>query len=250
MIGPQMTCFCPCRFVLGGATLRGDVTDRILTESQEHQDMIILHDVTDSLVTLTKRTIKGFKFAVKEFSFSYVLKCDDDTFVDVRRIASELQLRKNHKRLYWGFMIGNNGVIRYIGVYKETEWSLCDKYIPYALGGGYLLSRDLIELLVRNEPYLKHYKCEDVAVGVWLAPYNIERRHDSRFDTGSLPRGCKNVFLMSHKVGPEEMFAYYRSLQLEGQYCSWRTQWYYQNGYLYNWTALPSKCCFTQSGIP
>ena len=148
--------------------------------------------------------------------------------------------------VHWGIQC----IILYIGAYKETEWSLCDTYLPYALGGGYLLSRDLIELLVRNEPYLKHYKCEDVAVGVWLAPYNIERRHDSRFDTGSLPRGCKNVFLMSHKVGPEEMFAYYRSLQLEGQFCSWRTQWFYQNGYLYNWTALPSQCCLTQSGIP
>ena len=72
--------------------------------------MIILHDVTDSLLTLTRRTIKSFKFALKEFSFSYVLKCDDDMFVDLRRIASDLQLRKSH--------------IVYIGAYNASYCTL------------------------------------------------------------------------------------------------------------------------------
>ena len=176
--------------------LDGNTMDQLLKEAEEHKDIIILTDVTVSLQTLTKRTIKSFKFALEQFEFSYMLKCDDDTFVDVLRLASELQMRRDRTRLYWGFMSGKNAVIRYLpGAYKETEWSLCDLYMPYAFGGGYLLSRDLIQLLAQNEAHLKLYKCEDVAVGAWLAPYNIERRHDTRFDTEGRTRGCKSCLL-------------------------------------------------------
>ena len=231
--------------------LDGDTIDQLLREAEVHKDMIILPDVTDSLLTLTKRAIKSFKFALEQFEFSYVLKCDDDTFVDVLRLASELQLRRDQTRLYWGFMVGSGRVNRYLpGAYRETEWSVCDLYVPYALGGGYLLSRDLIQLLVLNEAHLKLYKCEDVAVGAWLAPYNIERRHDTRFDTEGKSRGCKSVLLISHKVSPTEMYTYYKSLQVEGLHCSWRTRSFYWNGYMYNWSALPSHCCSRRSGIP
>ena len=231
--------------------LDGNTMDQLLKEAEEHKDIIILPNVTDSLQTLTKRTIGSFKLAIEQFEFSYVLKCDDDTFVDVLRLASELQLRRDRTRLYWGFMSGKIRVTRYLPIaYKETEWSLCDLYMPYTNGGGYLLSRDLIQLLVQNEAHLKLYKCEDVAVGAWLAPYNIERRHDTRFDTEGRTRGCKSVFLISHKVSPSEMYTYYKSLQVEGLYCSWRTRSFYKNGYMYNWSASPSHCCSRQFGVP
>ena len=91
--------------------------------------------------------------------------------------------------------------IYFFGTYREESWFVCNKYMSYALGGGYVLSWDLVELLVQNEPHLNLYKAEDVSIGAWLAPYNIERKHDTRFNTESASRGCKDVFLISHKVG-------------------------------------------------
>lgn len=169
--------------------------------------------------------------------------------MDVNRIATELQFRKRRDRLYWGYM---NGAVRlyHFGVYSEKNWFICNKYTPYAQGGGYVLSRDLVELIVNKEEELKLYRCEDVAVGSWLAPFNIEWKHDSRFNTNTPSRGCKDPYLIIHKVSSSDMHYYHKSYQQEGKYCSWRTYWHSYSGYLYNWQRLPYDCCYRNPKLP
>lgn len=80
------------------------------------------------------------------------------------------------------------------GKWKESEWILCDRYLPYQvlsftkwrskrvsvnhkllqLGGGYVLAHDLVEYLGRNSKLFKIYKNEDVAVGAWLAGIDVK----------------------------------------------------------------------------
>ncbi len=84
---------------------------------------------------------------------------------------------------------------------------LCDRYLPYALGGGYVLSHDLVAYIAATADMFSFYNSEvsdllffassiphhreslpfpllqDVSVGTWLAPLNITRQHDIRFDT-------------------------------------------------------------------
>lgn len=237
------------RFVVGGDGLGLDLVKQLLSEAERFGDMIILDDITDSHLSLTGRTLDGFSHALENFRFKYIMKCDDDSFVDLPRVATELQRRQYHARFYWGYVMGYNR-IHFYGHYAEQEWSLCDRYLPYAVGGGYVLSRDLAELLMENRPYLKRYACEDVSVGVWLAPYNIERRHDTRFNTEARSRGCKNVFIVSHKVSPTDMYQMYESLQLDGTYCAGRTQWYSYDGFIYNWTTSNMNCCKRRYGVP
>ena len=145
------------RFVLGGSALSKGTLQLLQEESNKYQDIIILPAVTDSHTTLTQRTLYGFKCAYKNYRFEYVLKCDDDTFVDVLRVASELQKIHTKGRLYWGTFRGEGKILSF-GRYSETKWSICNAYFPYAFGGGYILSRDLIQLLVQNEPHLMQYK--------------------------------------------------------------------------------------------
>ena len=51
-------------------------------------------------------------------------------------------------------------------------------YVPFALGGGYILSADLITLLVHRRQYLAYHPNEDTAVASWIAAYSYERRND------------------------------------------------------------------------
>ena len=226
-----------------------DTVSLLFSEAERYGDMTILDEVRDSHFALTKRTIEGLQYALDNFRFKYVMKCDDDTFVDLPRVASELQRRQYHARFYWGYMMGFNHVHTY-GRYKETQWSLCDRYLSYAAGGGYIISRDLAEILVENRAYLNQYVCEDVSIGAWLSPYNIERRHDTRFNTEALSRGCKSIFLVSHKVSINEMFQLYEDLLKEGVFCVPGMQWSNNNGFLYNWTNNPAHCCRRKLGIP
>ena len=237
------------RFVVGGDRLGLDLVKQLLSEAERFGDMIILEDVSDSHLSLTQRTLDSFSHVLENFQFKYILKCDDDSFVDLPRVATELQRRQYHARFYWGFMMGYNH-IHFYGHYAEHEWTLCERYMPYAVGGGYVVSRDLVQLLVTNKPHLKQYACEDVSMGVWLAPYNIERQHDTRFNTEARSRGCKNVFILSHKVSPTDMYQLYESLQLDGTFCADKTQWYSYDGFIYNWTAMTDDCCKRRYGIP
>jgi galactosylxylosylprotein 3-beta-galactosyltransferase len=237
------------RFVIGAHNLGLEELKRLLAESERFGDVIIMDDIPDSEADLTRRTLDSFSLVLQTLKFKYILKCDDDTFVDLPRIATELQRRQYHARFYWGFIMGHNKVHSY-GRYKEVGWSLCDFYLPYAAGGGYVISRDLVELLHENRDSLKRYSCEDVSLGAWLAPYNIERRHDTRFNTESRSRGCKSVFMVSHKVSAGDMFQMYESLQLDGTLCAASRQWYSYDGFIYNWTISTDHCCRRKYGVP
>ncbi len=238
------------RFVLGGENVDAMLLKDVQKESENHGDIAILPDVTDSFYSLTSRTLKSFKYAENHLhKFLYVMKCDDDSMVDVRRVASELQLRKRKNRLYWGYMDGSSAPQNWFSRYYEKNWFICKKYITYAYGDGYILSRDLVELLAQNEQFLNTaYNNEDAAVGAWLAPYNFEYKHDSRF--GAHSRGCKDPFLLLHKVSISDMLYYHNSYSEVNRYCSQRTYWHSGYGYLYNWNVTPSYCCPRNSEVP
>jgi len=143
-------------------------------------------------------------------------------------------------RLYWGFLDGRAKPFRK-GKWKEKDWILCDRYLPYQLGGGYVLGRDLVEFLARNGHLLKMYRSEDVAVGVWLAGLDVSYVHDPRFDTEFRSRGCSNDYLITHKQPPPMLESLYRTLLSTGQLCD--REYRVRASYVYDWSKPPSQCC-------
>ena len=71
--------------------------------------------------------------------------------------------------------------------------------MPYALGGGYVLGRELVSFIAENARMLELYNSEDAAMGAWLGGFKVTRKHDTRWDDGcynSSPQllqvfGCK-----------------------------------------------------------
>ncbi|XP_050429402.1 beta-1,3-galactosyltransferase 6-like [Adelges cooleyi] len=199
---------------------------------------IVEVNVPDEYRLLSKKLLESL-ILISSYNFQYLLKCDDDTFVDLPKVVGELEGMPKNK-LYWGYFNGIANVKKF-GKWKEDEWSLCDKYLPYALGGGYVLSNDLVTYIVNNRDYLSLFISEDVTVGAWLAPLNITRKHDRRFDTEYLSRGCNNLHLVTHKRSPPLMRLYWSRIQNTGKMCE--HEYREANSYEYNWTVLPSKCC-------
>ena len=101
---------------------------------------------------------------------------DDDSFVVVDKLYDELKHTNYPSGLYWGFFDGRAPVIRGEKErYREPDYFLCDRYIPYALGGGYVLSANIVGFLADNAAVLRPYRAEDASVGTWLAPLKIHR---------------------------------------------------------------------------
>lgn len=143
--------------------------------------------------------------------------------------------------LYWGFFNGR-ARIKTSGPWRESNFNLCDHYLPYALGGGYVISSNLVKFIAQYQNFLTLYKSEDVSMGAWLSPFkNIHRRHDTRFDTAYMPRKCRDYHIVMHKKTAMEM----REISSGNYRC--------EDGnvkrpleYFYDWTQPPSKCCDTR----
>nr|CAG4647256.1 EOG090X0A8N [Megafenestra aurita]SVE92541.1 EOG090X0A8N [Megafenestra aurita] len=226
-------------FVVGSKGLASEVLENISDENFAFHDMLILNSTSESYTSLTKKVLAGFQWIHSNYNFNFLLKCDDDSFVRISSLLQELE-KQPQNLLYWGFFKGGSSVFQK-GKWKESEWFLCDTYLPYALGGGYILSSDLIEYLAKSAPLLQQYKSEDVSVGVWLSPLKINRIHDVRFDTEFKSRGCFNDYLITHKQSANDMRIKHNNLFSTGKLCPSELRARYS--YNYNWTVPPTKCC-------
>lgn len=226
-------------FLVSIKGLIDEIQQDLQNENSQHQDMLILDDVFESYGTLAEKVLTGMQFVYSTYHFNFLLKCDDDSFVRVPLLLKELH-KQPQKLLYWGFFKGGSSVFQK-GKWKESDWFLCDTYLPYALGGGYILSSDLVQFIANSAPLLQRYKSEDVSVGVWLSPLKLHRIHDVRFDTEFKSRGCYNEYLITHKQSASEMRAKYSNLVKTGNMCTSQSRMRYS--YNYNWTVPPSKCC-------
>lgn len=176
-------------FVVGSVGLSTDTMLHLSSEQSKYNDLLIL-PLEDKYTALTNKVLQSYVWLHDQISyglnFSFVLKCDDDTFIrldlltkDVKKFllnygkeAKTVNFNSNplnrslfsihsqvntgtakRRHLYWGYFNGN-AKIKTQGKWKETEWILCDNYLPYALGGGYVLSQGLVSYLARN--------CEDL----------------------------------------------------------------------------------------
>ncbi|XP_041378410.1 LOW QUALITY PROTEIN: beta-1,3-galactosyltransferase 6-like [Gigantopelta aegis] len=238
---------CLVRFVIGTASLEESLSSHIEREQTIHKDLLLLSEHKETYTALTSKLLQAFKWLDQNVDFQYVLKVDDDSFARLDLILDVLK-SKPKERLYWGFFDGRAHVKK-LGKWAEKDWIACDRYLPYALGGGYVLSNDLIHFVVSNANYLKMFLSEDVSLGSWLAPLDINRVHDSRFDTEYKSRGCNNAYLVTHKQSVIQMRDLYQNIQSSGKLC--RSEHRVRNSYIYNWHTQPTFCCIrNDSSIP
>uniref|UniRef100_A0A0N4ZHP0 Hexosyltransferase n=1 Tax=Parastrongyloides trichosuri TaxID=131310 RepID=A0A0N4ZHP0_PARTI len=232
------------KFPIGVKSMNSRIKDVLREENNLYNDLIFLNDVIEDYKLLTLKTANTFKYAFEHFEYQYLLKVDSDSFV---RLGSLIKSLKdiNHPRLYWGFLDGRAKPFKK-GKWKEVDWILCDRYLPYQLGGGYVISSSLVAYIANNLPLLKIYKSEDVAVGAWLAGLDVKYLHDPRFDTEYLSRGCNNEYIITHKQNKDMLKKLYNNIVKYGKLCEkeFRTR----PSYIYDFSADPSLCCIRKNG--
>ena len=190
------------RFVVGTKGISRKLSEDLREENSTFGDVVFI-DQKETSRALTNKTISLIKWAADNVEFTYMMKCDDDTYVYVDNVITELKKRPTNTSLYYGKMIHFAPVMRNRRMkWSDPHWDLGDTYMPYALGGGYILSSDLVVMLAEQSDYLKWHPNEDTAVGSWLVPYEYERRSDELvcvYDVnGTLKYSCVEKFPMFH----------------------------------------------------
>jgi len=236
------------KFVIGTKGLSDDDKRLLLDEENTHKDLLLLENLHDSYNNLTLKLAMMLENVNLMNSYEFILKVDDDSFVRVKNVLSDLEhLDGFSEMIYKGFFYGR-GNVKTKGPWKELNWKICDYYLPYARGGGYIISKKVVDFVARNWKNFQFYLSEDVSLGAWLAPLKINRIHDYRFDTEYKTRGCSNTFLISHKQSIQDLMEKSTNLRTINVMC--KREFSLFNGYDYNWEVKPSKCCVRNASIP
>ncbi|GLG94204.1 Hexosyltransferase [Gryllus bimaculatus] len=236
-------------FVIATKSISQSNKKEINNEQDHFKDLMLLESVEDSYGRLTLKVLQAFVWLEENVKYKFTLKCDDDSFVNVQEL---IKLLKNYEEdpdhLYLGFFSGH-ATVQKEGKWKESNWILCDYYLPYALGGGYILSQELTNFIARNAKDLQLFLSEDVSVGVWLASKaRVNRVHSPQFNTEFKSRGCSNSYIVSHKHSEVEQKEMFNNLKLTGKMC--KKEFQIRRSYNYNWNVPPTKCCQRTNEIP
>jgi len=227
-------------FVIGVKDLSAQVQQSLDEEKNEFEDMVFINMV-DSYTALSEKVLSMMSYAEEHFTSNLLMKCDDDTFINIYMLAKEIKKRTyQDDMLYWGYFDGRAPVFKK-GKWAENDYNLCDRYIPYALGGGYILGWEIVKHLSRSSHILKEFRNEDVSLGTWLAGVDVHRIHDERFDTEWKSRGCVNNYLVSHSISPDDMVKLWSRISSGQSLCS--KEVITRPSYSYNWDLPPSQCC-------
>ena len=182
----MQTCYtkeplCLVLFVIGTFGLPSSTIEDLQVERKLNSDLLLLENLKDTPNNLTRKVLDSFVWADQNVDFTYLLKTDHDSFVfvnELHKVAYQYHQEKMNRKLYWGFFVYRGAV-----PFMDYRWFLSTHYLPYAFGGGYMISANLIHKIALTADCLQLYNNEDVSVGVWLSPYLIQRKHDRRFHT-------------------------------------------------------------------
>lgn len=173
------------------------VTERLYQEAAIYGDMLLLN-VQDFYHNSPVKVATYLAWVASSTSAKYVMKMDDDVFLDWRllleRLTEKIADRDNRRLFWWGFLRKDVTTYRHDdrphGI-KPEDW-LSRKWPPFMSGGGSILDVNAAHFIAKNYNELSHSIFgEDVALGVWLASTNVQYVQDSKtFPTVPDNRHC------------------------------------------------------------
>ncbi|KAK2148401.1 hypothetical protein LSH36_500g03059 [Paralvinella palmiformis] len=137
-----------------------------------------LHVTSYQLAPQLYRVVGNISRAVDTEYFQFLLKTDDDCYLNTARIINELsQLQQDglSERIWWG-RFRHNWAVETHGKWSERDYT-APVYPKFACGAGYVISQDVVLWLASNADQLYAYQGEDVSMGIWLSaihPYYID----------------------------------------------------------------------------
>ena len=158
------------------------ITQNIIEkESQGFGDILQLLYI-DSYENLTNKTLLTLEWLSYNCEPKFVLKTDDDCFVNLLSLEPWLHTLKSDI-LYVGKRNVHMPVIRnpkhrnYVAVEDFSE----KYYEPYCSGGGYILSGKVLKNLTGKAKFFKQIRNEDAFIGIVMNFMNISPVHDKGF---------------------------------------------------------------------
>ncbi|XP_075049858.1 UDP-GalNAc:beta-1,3-N-acetylgalactosaminyltransferase 2 [Mixophyes fleayi] len=184
-------------------------------ESDAHQDIVFV-DLVDTYRNVPRKLLLFYRWLVANADFDFLLKTDDDCFIDLDNVFRALQAKRlKGPNAWWGNFRLNWAVDR-TGKWQELEY-LSPAYPAFACGSGYVISQDIVRWLAANADGLKTYQGEDVSMGIWMSAIGPRRYQDERWLCEKM---CVGDMLSSPQYSPQELSELWRQKERCGNPCA------------------------------
>ncbi|KAI9498277.1 galactosyltransferase-domain-containing protein [Zychaea mexicana] len=174
------------RFVIGqppSARSQMLMGPRIENESETYRDMLLV-PASDLHTDKSRKVFEAFRWSLK-FKYDYLVKSDDDVFVRWDTVKNELRAL-GRQSAYWKGLVYRNMAPDALGVDKTINADYPLPILPsYTSGTMYILSQDVVNLIVGIDSPQRFVSAEERNLGIWLFGYNINPIHDYRVQDGS-----------------------------------------------------------------
>ncbi|XP_047469757.1 UDP-GalNAc:beta-1,3-N-acetylgalactosaminyltransferase 2-like [Penaeus chinensis] len=138
---------------------------KIIEEQNKNQDLLLL-PFQDTYSNLPKKIMNFLMWLTKYNNAAFVMKVDDDTFVNVKDLKNLLASENERGLAWWSHfhfhrsvpIYGKCADVRYPGL----------TYPTFPSGAGYLMTGSLASAIATIGPSLPLYVGEDVSVGIWV----------------------------------------------------------------------------------
>ena len=183
-------------FILGREQNK-TMSEQVSHEIQTNSDMFVFHGVVEHRISLKYKILWGLNVATALFDYSYLVKLDTDTFVDLPKLIRGL-ISYRRTDAYTGKCNLK------LGGFDSRTIPLAQDY-TYCSGAGYVLSRDLVENVLNLNSSIRdtHIVPEDAYVG-WLVFHVKQSRNMTGLKSGltdDLPQFSRKVTNVKHRKG-------------------------------------------------
>ena len=201
-----------CVFLLGKSSL-SSVNGAVASEVERYQD-ILLAGYEDVYRNLTLKVLTGLNWIHNKCSSKFVLKTDDDCFVNTfilpKVLAENYEASSSH--LYTGYLYRTPKETKVIRS-KANKWHvsedevLPDYYPPYISGTGYILSSYSLKVIMKLARSFKPFPNEDAYVGMLVERAGLEPKASYRFVLTVFGwTTCNFLYLIVvHNIRPSQM---------------------------------------------
>lgn len=125
------------------------------------KDEIINTDVSESLINCGYKTLKAFEL-VKDFDFDFIFRTNSSSYVD--KFLLKQYLNEKPKEKFYSGVVGNH------------------EGITFSSGSGFIITKDLVDLVLQNKNFWNHGLIDDVALGLLLKKFGINPTPAPRYD--------------------------------------------------------------------
>lgn len=191
-----------------------DLQGMLSHEAKTHKDLL-QWDYRDTFFNLTLKEVLFLEWFSQNCPHAqYILKGDDDVFVNTLKIIKHLEGLSEDKAedLFIGDVISNAGPHRDRKLkYFIPESVFVGQYPPYAGGGGYLYSGKLALRLHNVSRQIVLYPIDDVYTGMCLKKLGMVPEKHSGFRTFGIETKYKDnpciyrSLMLVHSQTPQEM---------------------------------------------